>query len=189
MPAFKDLMGQRFGKWTVLQRSVTRLHPKRVYWDCKCDCGKEIAVSSGSLSQGKSVSCGYPCCYGAKGEQGLRTAVRTYIKQAKARGYSWELSETETRTLLLGNCAYCEQKPNKHFGRRSNYSDVTNEYHAIKINGIDRVDNLVGYVPGNCVSCCSMCNYAKHYHSLDTFKDWVSRVHAVLNTSAKSEAG
>lgn len=28
-------------------------------------------------------------------------------------------------------------------------------------SGIDRADNSIGYVPGNCVPCCSECNWAK----------------------------
>jgi hypothetical protein len=42
-------------------------------------------------------------------------------------------------------------------------------------NGIDRVDNTVGYTKENCVSCCKHCNYVKGDLSLEDFKTWTKR--------------
>lgn len=57
-----DLTGQKFGRWTVLERA-----PKPegntstcAFWLCQCECGNKKVVSSNSLRQGKSLSCG---CY------------------------------------------------------------------------------------------------------------------------------
>ena len=36
-------------------------------------------------------------------------------------------------------------------------------------NGIDRVDSALGYVAGNCVPCCSECNYMKNAFSVEVF--------------------
>ena len=56
MPKFIDLTGQRFGRLTVLGRAENR--NKRVYWKCKCDCGKDIIASRNDLRSGDSQSCG-----------------------------------------------------------------------------------------------------------------------------------
>lgn len=49
------LVGQRFGSLVVINRADNR--NDRVYWNCKCDCGKETVISSASLKRGKE-SCG-----------------------------------------------------------------------------------------------------------------------------------
>ena len=49
-----EIIGQKFGRWTVLSKDKS--HP-RYYW-CRCECGKEKSVFQGSLTTGKSKSCG-----------------------------------------------------------------------------------------------------------------------------------
>lgn len=55
----KNLVGQRFGKLTVVERDQSRIGGN-AYWLCKCDCGNEelISVSSSHLSTGHTKSCG-----------------------------------------------------------------------------------------------------------------------------------
>lgn len=60
---YEDLTGKRFGKLTVIKKSI--LSNRRLYWDCICDCGKEIVVKGDDLKQGKQQSCG---CLSSKGE-------------------------------------------------------------------------------------------------------------------------
>lgn len=51
-----DLVGQTFGRWTVLERVE---HPGRgARWRCQCSCGTVSVVISGSLRSGGSTSCG-----------------------------------------------------------------------------------------------------------------------------------
>lgn len=52
----KDLSGKRFGKLKVIKCLGVKNH--RSQWLCKCDCGREIIVSSSSLTSGKVKSCG-----------------------------------------------------------------------------------------------------------------------------------
>lgn len=58
MPRFKNLVGQRFGRLTVIskQESVK----KQVTWLCKCDCGNQKIVKAGQLRTNRTKSCG---CY------------------------------------------------------------------------------------------------------------------------------
>jgi len=58
MAGFKDITGQRFGRWKVISRAANIRN--RIHWNCICDCGTERMVSSGNLRDGLSVSCG---CY------------------------------------------------------------------------------------------------------------------------------
>lgn len=49
--------GQVFGKLTVVEQAG-RDNLKKVLWRCKCECGKETVVVSGSLATGNTTSCG-----------------------------------------------------------------------------------------------------------------------------------
>lgn len=56
MPALKDLTDQRFGKLVVIKRAPNQ--NKKVFWECKCDCGNTIIVRSDQLIRGITKSCG-----------------------------------------------------------------------------------------------------------------------------------
>ena len=68
MSSFIDLTGNRFGRWTVLERDTSK-NKKNIYWICKCDCGTIRSVAGTSLRSGISVSCG---C-----EKDEKTSIRT----------------------------------------------------------------------------------------------------------------
>lgn len=56
-----DLQGQKFGKWTVLERykgADNQERRKDSRWLCLCECGNSRAVLANSLTTGKSLSCG-----------------------------------------------------------------------------------------------------------------------------------
>ena len=55
-----NLTGQRFGKLTVLYRTISPsgvAHNKEAYWKCKCDCGNIVTIRGSSLTRG-TKSCG-----------------------------------------------------------------------------------------------------------------------------------
>ena len=53
-----NLIGQKFGRWTVIDESDKRGKNGGRYWLCKCDCGTIKEVTQDSLRGGKSTSCG-----------------------------------------------------------------------------------------------------------------------------------
>ena len=70
-----------------------------------------------------------------------------YKKNAKVRGLIFEMTRNEFVNLVNMPCYYC--------GGES--------------YGIDRLDNTMGYLKDNTVSCCSMCNYMKKSYSEGEF--------------------
>lgn len=50
-------------------------------------------------------------------------------------------------------------------------------------NGVDRLDNNLGYIIENCKSCCSTCNYMKQEYEINLFLKQCSSIYA--NCSAK----
>lgn len=54
----KSLVGQRFGKLTVLEMLPERNKYGRIMYRCKCDCGNIVDVLGNSLVVGSTSSCG-----------------------------------------------------------------------------------------------------------------------------------
>lgn len=60
MGAKKNLVGQKFGKLTILSEvpKEQRLNPKKVFWVCQCECGNITNVPTSNLTNGHTTSCG-----------------------------------------------------------------------------------------------------------------------------------
>jgi hypothetical protein len=52
----KDLVGQRFGRLTVIQRNGSL--GRSAAWRCQCDCGNTRTASARNLRRGYTKSCG-----------------------------------------------------------------------------------------------------------------------------------
>lgn len=72
----------------------------------------------------------------------FRHQLNRIKKQAKDRGYVFELSEDTVRNLLEDTCVYCGAE-------------------ADPFNTIDRLDNSRGYHADNVITCCNTCNMTK----------------------------
>jgi hypothetical protein len=57
MGKYKDIAGQRFGRLVALE-PCSKDKNGHYIWLCKCDCGKEVTVSSTGLLTNKTASCG-----------------------------------------------------------------------------------------------------------------------------------
>lgn len=57
MTSVKNETGKRYGRLLVIHQRIGG-EAGRVYWTCKCDCGKEKSIIGDKLRNGKAVSCG-----------------------------------------------------------------------------------------------------------------------------------
>jgi len=164
----KDLADKRFGKLiatNALRRSGTVT--KRL---CFCDCGEEAWVPTNRLTTGHTKSCGCWQSEFRKLEPGV--AVRNqildgYKRDAAKRNFVWSLTDRQFEELIAGHCYYCRRPPSSTRTARRMNGDLT-------YNGIDRMDNNLGYTFLNTVSCCKVCNRAKSDMSFDDFMEWVA---------------
>jgi hypothetical protein len=53
-----DLVGQRFGRWTVLSRVPGLSRSRHARFECRCDCGTTKTVLGYKMRDGVSLSCG-----------------------------------------------------------------------------------------------------------------------------------
>ena len=93
--AYKDLTGRKYGQLTVL-REYGRDNHKNVLWECRCDCGRNIYVTSGNLNSGNSTRC-RNCLYEAQKERyedltGRKFGRLTEVKIVAHGPTKWECS-------------------------------------------------------------------------------------------------
>ena len=79
-----------------------------------------------------------------------------YKDRSRKRNIDWSLSDEQALLLFTSTCYYCGEDG----------------------LGIDRIDNKLGYIPENCVSCCKECNTMKMDSTLEVFLNKVSKIAA-----------
>jgi len=180
----KDLLlvGKRFGKLIVLERSGTYKNkaPKtgqtsyRALFKCRCDCGIEEIKSGTFLRRGKSTMC-KSCCYKNR-PQSLNkysSEERLYnlsiVQRCKRTKIKNLLSLEEFCNIINKNCYYCNSIPTI-----KKYLDINNEINA---NGIDRLDSSKDYILENCVPCCKQCNISKSTLSEKEFLNQIKKIY------------
>ena len=168
----KNLIGKKFRRLTVIKRDFSDKWGKSK-WICKCQCGKKISVIGGHLRSGNTQSCG--CLKKERtslisGLAMMRRAIKNYKRGAKERGFEYKLTEEQFRETTQKDCFYCGAKPNNIMKHCLSNGDFI-------YNGLDRVDNNLGYVIDNIVPCCKQCNKAKQKLTIEEFRDWVKKAY------------
>jgi hypothetical protein len=147
MSAFKDLSGKTFGRLTAVSYSGKNKHGLSL-WECKCECGNIVFVTTCHLTSGHSKSCG---C----------------LQRDIARATQTTHGKAEDRIIRIWygmrkRCYYAKDKSYKNYGGRGieiseEWKDNPRAFYEWSIaNGysdhltIDRIDNNKGYSPNNC---------------------------------------
>ena len=95
-------------------------------------------------------------------ELAIRRTIRDIKKSATSRGKKVEINDNQIRELLLQPCYYCGGVSQR----------VAGEY-----NGIDRLDNELGYTLDNIVACCGTCNRMKFQMNEYEFKNHIMKIY------------
>lgn len=146
-PDFIDLSGRRFGRWTVVRVSQES-PPRRIKWDCRCDCGGERSVFGASLRDGRSKSCG--------------CLQREVARAAGDRTRTHGMTNTSTYHIWCGMIARCHNERAKDFYRYGavgiTVCDRWRDFENFLADmgprppglTLDRCDNSKGYSQDNC---------------------------------------
>lgn len=115
----------------------------------------------------------------------IHALMNRYKQKAKIRKLVWNINEEKFRELISQNCYYCGVIPlnryNAYISKSGTYRQNTigtewSESAWILYNGLDRVDNFIGYETTNIVPCCMTCNFAKRNLSQLEFINWLKCV-------------
>ncbi len=143
--------------------------------DIKCIyvnvCGKIQKVKAVEMNRNRSKNCG--CKRYAKlrirmkgidGQATFNKILDAYLRGAKNRNLSWNLTIDEFRQLISLPCYFCNSS--------SSMTTISRGDIALQHNGVDRLNNSIGYEKSNCVPCCKMCNRAKGKSTVEEFITW-----------------
>lgn len=151
-----DLVGKKYGRWTVIAAAEQYPCGQGTRYLCRCDCGTERIIAATSLVKGRSNSCG--CLKIEK------------CKQAARHGMARHATETGAVVDRLYNiwgrikqrCTNPNVERYPNYGGRgiAMYEEWANDFQAFYdwalANGyqddlqIDRIDNDGDYEPSNC---------------------------------------
>jgi len=187
----KDITGEVFGRLTALEYHGQKRGPSGYavkMWLCRCDCGNYKMVSQKRLTardKNRTTSCG---CYAkellsahrkqarkwAPEERAIRRVYSSYRNTRTAKKLGFFLDYEEFLSFVSSSCAYCGAPPQNETTFSGDLDKIPEV--RVKYNGLDRVNNGVGYTADNVVSCCESCNRAKLAMTLDKFSSWVDRI-------------
>lgn len=189
MREFRDYTGLKPNMLTAIK--FIKREKNKSYWLFNCECGnskimdaskvftKKIATKScGCFLKSSTIERNVKRVFHQKDtteSRALYSIYSSYKGSAKIRGYSFNLSVPVFKKLIKENCYYCGSTlSNKRIANTSAKSN--NNKSICYYNGIDRVDNSIGYELNNCVTCCKICNRAKKDISIDDFMNWLNNL-------------
>lgn len=158
-------------------------HGNNIY-KCLCDCGNTAYVRGNGLTSGNTKSCG---CLSTEVKKAKRLPenrgvinhiILQYKRHAKDRNLVWGLLYDDVKAIIQQPCFYCGAE-------KSNHKVTKNCKEGYDYNGIDRIDSSKGYIIGNVVPCCKICNYAKRDMNQKDFILWIQK--AAHYTKAMAE--
>lgn len=141
-----SIVGEKFGKLTIVSPTSERGSDKSIVWKCKCECGNITFVPTNRLRVGTTKSCG--------------CLVQERIKKQTKHGKTY----TPTWNAWIGIKERCYNKNNNRYeiyGGRGikvrkrwrnsfeNFFEDMEERPSSK-HSIDRKDNNGDYTPDNC---------------------------------------
>lgn len=142
-----DLVGEKYGRLTVVEKSSVRRN-KQVVWICRCDCGKTNEVTTGELRYGRHSSCG--CYQRERASESNKTHGKSKTRLYRIWCAMIKRCENDN-TIGFKNYGgrgikVCEEwrKDFTVFERWSNAHGYSEEL------TIDRIDNHGDYCPENC---------------------------------------
>lgn len=153
-----DCIDKKHGMLTALEV----VHKQGVhgrFLRCVCECGQEKIVKFDNLGTVvKSCGCLLKIRLKEKtlpsGMAARNAVAARYRYVARKTGRMFCLTDSEMDAMFSSKCSYCGSHPSgKETGKTYNGDFI--------YSGIDRVDNTKGYVHGNVVPCCEICNRLK----------------------------
>ncbi len=178
---YASRIGERFGRLVLLELVKFKLPSGKshVKGRFKCDCGNEKVIFLNSVLQGNTTSCkcdksryrkmsgiGH---YKFSGHQGIRASVWSgFQASAAARSLPFELRIEDAWSL------YEAQE------RKCALSGVEITFEPGKLSrstaSLDRIDNALGYVPGNVQWVHKRVNLMRNTLTIEEFFDWCGKI-------------
>lgn len=119
-----NLLNKKFGLLTVINKTSQRTNAGKILWNCRCECGNLILVSTNHLQSGHTQSCG---CSNSKGEHKISNILNNLNITFQQQKTFNNCRNSKTNALLKFdfylpdyNCCI-EYDGEQHFKEKENY--------------------------------------------------------------------
>ena len=175
----QDFLNKSYNQLTIIRDLGTDDKHQQSQVECLCTCGNVKRFILSNVIRGRSKSCG---CLKIKsrslkeprakpfGEAPLNLVLCDYKMGARKRNLSFNLDKKDFLNIISSNCFYCGDAPSS---KRSSH----NKKNFIYYNGIDRINNQLGYEKENCVPCCKFCNLSKSNYTQEIFLEKIKKIY------------
>ena len=172
-----DLLGKKFGKWTVLSKLGRSKTSRDILWLCRCECGKERPVKTYHLTKGYSsqcVDCGHlPTKYSEElpdciWNKIVLLARRRRIKVVITKHQAYQTFLKQKKLCALTKLPICFPK------------NGTEERHRSYTASLDRIDSKKGYTLNNIQWVHKHINVMKNVFTQSYFIELCHRVSSNL---------
>jgi len=179
MPRIDIPIGSKFGFWEVIGPAISieksKRHAKTIAFPCKCICGNIKNIKGFNLRKGISTSCRCKSGLSRRNPDNLELVqnrlYHTYRIAAKNRNYLFDITKEQLWRLSQQDCIYCGQKPATIITPQKRLDQ------QFFYNGVDRINNELGYTIANLAPACICCNRMKRTLSHDEFISHISRIY------------
>jgi len=165
---WNDLTDNFFGKLKVLKllEKNSKSNGKQGHlYLCECiDCKKEYKIRATALKRKKFLGCR---CDPDKKSSKIKT-YNSYKSNAKNRNLKFSLNFRDFVFLCEKKCFYC--------GSIESNNSKSSNLNIWKRNGLDRIDNRLGYTKNNVCTCCKTCNWMKNKLSQTDFLNHIKKI-------------
>lgn len=148
MPAFRDITGQRFGRWTAIKRIESAVSKNRqIMWLFHCDCGTQSIAPAGDKTHGGSKSCG---CLKVERSRERRTThgmagTPEFVCWRHAKDRCFNKNDKSYANYGGRGITMCERWRNSFENFYADMGPRPGPRYSI-----DRIDVNGNYEPGNC---------------------------------------
>jgi len=144
----RDITGETFGYWTVVEKDVPQFGKRNSRWICRCVCGNTKSLLRFTLVNGSSKSCG---CMSHKNLKGVNkthgmSKTRLYREWLAMKNRCRYQYNKNAENYYLKGIKVCEEW-NNNFEAFQSWA-LSNGYGDNLT--LDRIDNALGYSPNNC---------------------------------------
>lgn len=159
-----DLTGQMFGRLTAVEFAGIDL-AYRASWKCRCDCGKEVVVTSSRLRTGNTQSCG--CLRSDRASAAARTTAVRIRDEKRALLDRLEAAESSAASIASSSLALVQRA-----------ETAERERDALRKGVAPDLDHVIKWLANGC----------SVPHAIEELSIYKARIDAAMSQDAGAEA-
>lgn len=152
--------GDKVGNLTIISLHKSKISTNRgCVYKCLCDCGSITMKTAGYLYVSRVNNCGChnPSKMDDRENQIIKRLIKEKMYNTRTRHGNvsfFSLTFDQFKEIIKKPCFYCGISHSME--RKDMVKDKVSTDTVLRYNGIDRIENEIGYTVENSVPCCTL---------------------------------